>query len=116
LTIFGDGKQTRDYVSVSDVARANLLAGTTGLPGDADHDARAFNIATSVERSVLDLAEAVGRVLGRRPELRFEPARPGEIQRSALEVRKAERLLGWRPLMAFDDNLARLMDWFRLEG
>jgi UDP-glucose 4-epimerase len=116
LTIFGDGKQTRDYVSVADVARANLLAGTVPVPGDADHDARAFNIATSVERSVLDLAEAVGRVVGRRPELRFEPARPGEIQRSALEVRKAERVLGWRPLMAFDDNLAQLMDWFRSEG
>jgi UDP-glucose 4-epimerase len=116
LMIFGDGKQTRDYVSVADVARANLLAGTVPVPGDADHDARAFNIATSVQRSVLDLAEAVGRVVGRRPELRFEPARPGEIQRSALEVRKAERVLGWRPLMAFDDNLAQLMDWFRSEG
>jgi len=116
LMIFGDGKQTRDYVSVADVARANLLAGTVPVPGDVDHDARAFNIATSVQRSVLDLAEAVGRVVGRRPELRFEPARPGEIQRSALEVRKAERVLGWRPLMAFDDNLAQLMDWFRSEG
>lgn len=116
LTIFGDGKQTRDYVSVADVARANLLAGTVPVPGDADHDARAFNIATSVQRSVLDLADAVGRVVGRRPELRFEPARPGEIQRSALEIRKAERVLGWRPLMAFDDNLAQLMDWFRSEG
>jgi UDP-glucose 4-epimerase len=116
LMIFGDGKQTRDYVSVADVARANLLAGTVPVPGDADHDARAFNIATSVQRSVLDLAEAVGRVVGRRPELRFEPARPGEIQRSALEVRKAERVLGWRPLLAFDDNLAQLMDWFRSEG
>lgn len=116
LLIFGDGEQTRDYVSVADVARANLLAGTVPVPGDADHDARAFNIATSVQRSVLDLAEAVGRVVGRRPELRFEPARPGEIQRSALEVRKAERVLGWRPLMAFDDNLAQLMDWFRSEG
>jgi UDP-glucose 4-epimerase len=116
LTIFGDGRQTRDYVSVADVARANLLAGTVPVPGDGDHDARAFNIATSVQRSVLDLAEAVGRVVGRRPELRFEPARAGEIQRSALEVRKAERVLGWRPLMAFDDNLAQLMDWFRSEG
>lgn len=116
LLIFGDGKQTRDYVSVADVARANLLAGTVPVPGAADHDARAFNIATAVQRSVLDLAEAVGRVVGRRPELRFEPARPGEIQRSALEVRKAERVLGWRPLVAFDDNLAQLMDWFRSEG
>ncbi len=116
LTIFGDGTQTRDYVSVADVARANLLAGTVPVPGDADHDARAFNIATSVQRSVLDLADAVGRVVGRRPELRFEPARPGEIQRSALEVRKAERVLGWHPLTAFDDNLAQLMDWFRSEG
>ena len=65
LSIFGDGKQTRDYVSVKDVARANVLASSAALPADADHDARAFNIATGIERTVLELAEAAGRVTGR---------------------------------------------------
>lgn len=116
LTVFGDGKQTRDYVSVRDVARANLLAGTAPLPSGADHDTRAFNIGTGVERSVLELAEAAGRVTGRRPELQMAPPRAGEILRSALDPRKAGAVLGWRPEVAFDDGLAMLMEWFRTEG
>lgn len=116
LSIFGDGEQTRDYVSVKDVARANVLASSAALPADADHDARAFNIATGVERTVLELAEAAGRVTGRKPELRMEAARPGEILRSALDVTKAAGVLGWRPEVSFDAGLAMLMDWFRTEG
>lgn len=116
LSVFGDGRQTRDYVSVKDVARANVMASTVAMPVGEDHDTRAFNIATGIERSVLELAEAVGRVVGRRPELKMEAARPGEILRSALDVRKADRVLGWRPEVAFEDGLAMLMDWFKTEA
>lgn len=116
LSVFGDGKQTRDYVSVKDVARANVLASTATLASGDDHDTRAFNIATGVERSVLELAEAVGRVVGRKPELQMEAARPGEILRSALDIRKAAAALGWRPEVVFDDGLAMLMEWFKTEG
>jgi UDP-glucose 4-epimerase len=116
LLVFGDGRQTRDYVSVKDVARANVMASTVAMPAGDDHDTRAFNIATGIERSVLELAEAVGRVVGRRPELKMEVPRPGEILRSALDVRKAGQVLGWRPEVAFDDGLAMLMDWFKTEA
>lgn len=116
LSVFGDGKQTRDYVSVRDVARANVLASSVPLAGGVDHDTRAFNIATGIERTVLELAEAAGRVTGRTPELRMEAARPGEILRSALDVTKAADVLGWRPEIAFDDGLAMLMEWFKTEG
>ena len=61
------------------------------------HEARAFNIATSKETSVLELAETVGRVMGVPPVLEFAPTRPGELLRSALDVRKAGALLGWKP-------------------
>jgi UDP-glucose 4-epimerase len=116
LAVFGDGTQTRDYVSVRDVARANVLASSAALAIGEDHDTRAFNIATGIERSVLELAEAVGRVVGRQPELRMEAARPGEILRSALDPQKAAGELDWRPAISFDDGLASLMDWFRTEG
>lgn len=116
LSVFGDGKQTRDYVSVRDVARANVLASSVPLADGVDHDTRAFNIATGIERTVLELAEAAGRVTGRTPELRMEAARPGEILRSALDVTKAADVLGWRPEIAFDDGLAMLMEWFKTEG
>jgi UDP-glucose 4-epimerase len=98
------------------VARANVLASDAPLRTGDDHDARAINIATGTERSVLELAEAAGRVTGRKPELRMEAARPGEILRSALNVKKAADELGWRPEVSFDDGLAMLMNWFRTEG
>jgi len=116
LTVFGDGRQTRDYVFVQDVARANVLASTVPLPASADLDAPAFNIATGMERSVLELAQTVGAVLGRTPELQFAPPRPGELVRSALDTRKAETVLGWRPEAKFEDGLRELVAWFRKEG
>ncbi len=116
LTIFGDGKQTRDYVFVRDVARANLLAGTCAPPAADVHEARAFNIATSKETSVLELADTVGRVMGVQPVLEFAPTRPGELLRSALNVRKAEALLGWTPEYSFENGLPQLIDWFKKEN
>lgn len=115
LTIYGNGRQTRDYVFVRDVARANVLASTAALAAPADHDAIGFNVATSTERSVVELAETVGRVLGRTPDLRFEDARAGELQRSSLDTSKARGVLGWKPEHSFESGLAELISWFERE-
>ncbi len=116
LTVFGDGRQTRDYVFVKDVARANVLATTVTLPATGEFDAPAFNIATSIQRNVLDLAQSVGQVMGMRPELEFAPPRPGELFRSALDASKAKAILGWAPEWKFDDGLRQLVEWFRKEA
>jgi UDP-glucose 4-epimerase len=116
LLIFGDGRQTRDYVFVKDVARANLLASTVSVPPGTDLDAAAFNVATSVEKSVLELADAVGQVMGQKPTIEFAPARAGELSRSALDIRKAKAGLGWSPSYAFQDGLRELVEWFRKEA
>jgi UDP-glucose 4-epimerase len=116
LVVFGDGKQTRDYVFVKDVARANVLASTVPSSGATDFDGPAFNIATSIQRSVLDLAQSVGKVMRQQPALEFAPARPGELFRSALDVSKAKRVLGWKPEYAFEDGLCELVDWFKSEA
>jgi UDP-glucose 4-epimerase len=116
LTVFGDGRQTRDYVFVRDVARANVLATTAKLPATGEFDAPAFNIATSIQRNVLELAEAVGQVMGQKPELEFAPPRPGELFRSALDVSKAKAVLKWVPEWKFDDGLRLLVEWFQKEG
>jgi UDP-glucose 4-epimerase len=116
LTVFGDGRQTRDYVFVRDVARANVLATTVRLPAAGEFDAPAFNIATSIERNVLELAASVGQVMGRKPELEFAPPRPGELFRSALDVGKAKAVLGWTPEWKFEDGLGLLVDWFQKEA
>jgi UDP-glucose 4-epimerase len=116
LTVFGDGRQTRDYVFVKDVARANVLASTVPSPANGDFDGPAFNIATSVQRSVLDLASSVGEVMSQKPRLEFAPPRPGELFRSALDIGKAKRVLGWAPDHAFEDGLLQLVDWFKKEA
>ncbi len=113
LTIFGDGTQTRDYVFVRDVARANLLASTAMLPLNTSHEARAFNSATGKETSVLQLAEIVGRVMGVKPVIEHAPARAGELFRSSLKIGKAKSVLGWSPQHSFEDGLPMLVDWFR---
>jgi UDP-glucose 4-epimerase len=116
LTVFGDGRQTRDYVFVRDVARANVLATSVTLPATGEFDAPAFNIATSVQRNVLELADAVGQVMGQKPELEFAPPRPGELFRSALDISKAKAVLKWAPEWKFDDGLRLLVEWFEKEG
>lgn len=116
LTIFGDGRQTRDYVFVKDVARANVLAATVPISVNGEFDGPAFNIATSVQRSVLDLAASVGQVLARKPEIEFDQPRPGELLRSALDVSKARKVLTWTPQYVFEDGLRELVDWFKKEA
>jgi len=116
LTVFGDGRQTRDYVFVKDVARANVLASTLPTPDGAELDGPAFNIATSRQRSVLDLATSVGEVMGQKPRLEFASPRAGELFRSALDVSKAKKVLGWTPEYVFEDGLRELVDWFKAEA
>lgn len=116
LTVFGNGRQTRDYVFVKDVARANVLASTLPIPGNTDFDAPAFNIATSIQRNVLELAASVGEVMRREPKIEFAEARAGELFRSALDVSKARKVLGWSPQFRFEDGLQELVDWFSKEA
>lgn len=99
LTIFGDGRQTRDYVYAEDVARATLLA--------AGGEGGVFNVGTGLETSVLELAELCGRAAGVEPQLVHAPERAGELQRSFLDPGRAERALGFGAEVALDDGLRR---------
>ena len=116
LTVFGDGKQTRDYVFVKDVARANVLASRATVAPGGDIDASAFNIATGVQTSVLELAATVAKVMGMKPDIEFAPPRAGELFRSSLDITKAKRVLGWSPTVGFDTGLPQLVDWFKKEA
>ena len=113
LTVFGDGQQTRDYVYVEDVARANLAAATAVLPPVGGVDARAFNIGTARETSVLALATVLAGVAGESPaSVEHAPARPGELQRSAVGIDKAARWLHWTPSVALEEGLSNTYEWF----
>jgi UDP-glucose 4-epimerase len=106
-TIYGDGRQTRDYVFVGDVVRAVLAA--------AGRDGGVFNVGTGTETSVLELYEAIQRASGIAREATFAEPRLGELQRSVLDVSLAARELGWRPERALDDGLAATWAWVAQE-
>jgi UDP-glucose 4-epimerase len=109
-TIFGDGRQTRDYVFVADVVAGNLAA--------ASHPEAhgVYNIGTGRERSVLEVLAALRRAAGLddddfQPE--FAPARLGELQRSALDVSRARVELGFTAQADLDDGMRRTLEWAR---
>jgi UDP-glucose 4-epimerase len=105
-TIFGDGKQTRDYVYVDDVVDANLRAGESAASGP-------INIGLGKEKSVLDIVE----VLREHAENGFEPEhaaeRPGEVQRIAIDPSRAREALGWEATVELDEGLRRTLDSLR---
>ena len=101
--IFGDGTQTRDYVYVGDVVAATL--------GAARHAGGVLNVGTGVETSVVELYERIQRVAGVEREPEFAEARPGELQRSVLDVTLAKRELAWEPQHSLDEGLAETWAW-----
>lgn len=109
--IFGDGKQTMDFIHVRDVARSNIL----GAKAKASDEV--FNVASGTETSLLQLAEALASVMGHRgmtPE--FGPERSvNPVPRRLASTGKAERLLGFRPTVSLEKGLADLVKWWRAE-
>ncbi|HEY7234717.1 MAG TPA: GDP-mannose 4,6-dehydratase [Gemmatimonadaceae bacterium] len=112
LSVYGDGLQTRDYVFVGDVAEATALAATHSLPRAERLDARAFNIGTGVETSVMELARVLKRAARSDVAVEQLPKRPGEQQRSVVSIAKAGSLLGWRPKATLEEGLSRTFAWF----
>jgi UDP-glucose 4-epimerase len=105
LTVYGDGKQTRDYIYVDDCVAALLAAADYGKAGT-------WNIGTGSEVNVLDLAELVARLTNCRSQPVFAPARMGEVSRSALTWERAAQELGWRPTTSLSDGLQAVVRWF----
>jgi len=106
VTVNGDGKQTRDYVFVGDVARMSLLA----LERDATGP---VNIGTAIETDVNQLAQVMREVSGTRSEIVHGPAKSGEQRRSVVDIRRAAQVFGWKPEVSLRDGLARTIEFFR---
>ena len=104
--IYGDGTQTRDYVYVGDVVRANLAA--------LDYEGSGvFNVGTGRETSVNALFRRMRAAVGADVPERHGPAKAGEQQRSVLGVEGTQEQLGWAPQVPLEKGLARTVDWFR---
>jgi UDP-glucose 4-epimerase len=104
--IFGDGKQTRDFVFVDDVVDAFSRAGDRG-------SGLLCNVGTGIETSVNDLYAAMARNAGVKAPATYMPARSGELQRSSLDPGRAAMHLGWKPWTTIDKGTAAVLDWSR---
>jgi UDP-glucose 4-epimerase len=106
VTIFGDGEQTRDYVYVGDVVRANVAAVAATATGP-------INIGTGIETSVNRLYKILAAVAESDRPPAYAPARPGEQQRSVIAAARAGRELRWQPEVALDEGLRRTYRFFQ---
>ena len=105
--IFGDGLQTMDFVYIDDVARANVRA----LESDVSNEV--FNVASGTETSLRGLAEALVKTMGSNQAPEFGPERAvNPVSRRLADVRKAERMLGFRATVGLEDGLSRLVAWW----
>jgi UDP-glucose 4-epimerase len=104
--INGDGKQTRDYVFVGDVVRANLMA--------LKHQGSdIFNIGTGIETDVNQLFGHIKNLLGATCEEKHIPAKAGEQMRSVITAAKAKAILGWEPTVPIEEGLRRTVEFFK---
>ena len=106
LTIYGDGTQTRDFIFVRDVARANLQA-------SASPESGIFNVGSGYPMRILDLAAEVCRVLEKPEQWEFAPRRSGDLLSSTAAIDKIQQQLGWQPEYSFEAGLAQTLEWWR---
>ena len=106
--IYGDGEQSRDFVFVGDVARANLLAATT-----PDVSGGTFNIGRGERTSLLELLTKLSDILGKQIDPIHEPARVGDIRDSLADINQARSALGFEPQVSIYDGLAQSVDYYR---
>ncbi len=107
LTIYGDGKQTRDFIFVKDVVRANVTA------AESDLNKGVFNVATGKSISIYELAKKIIQITDSKSKVIFAEERPGDIKFSEADISKTTEKLGFVPEFNFEDALRETIDFFR---
>jgi len=106
--VFGDGRQSRDFVFVRNVVQANLLAGD--VPGVSG---KTFNVADGRRIDLLRLIELLNQLLGTKVQPRHEAARVGDIRESLADITQARKCLGYEPEVDFEEGLRRSIEYYR---
>ncbi|HEX6314735.1 MAG TPA: GDP-mannose 4,6-dehydratase, partial [Gemmatimonadaceae bacterium] len=108
VTVFGDGRQTRDFTYVDNVVDANMLAAT----GDSRVSTHVVNVGAGNRVSLLDLIAMAEKETGRRINVRHVAERPGDVRDSQAGLDRARDLLGYEPQVSVQEGLARLWAWY----
>ena len=107
-TIFGDGRQSRDFTYIDNVVRGNLAAAEA-----SDAVGRVFNVACGRQFSLLDLVASINNVLGTNIEPKFAEPRPGDVFESLADITAARQVLGYEPVVDFEEGLRRSIAYYR---
>jgi UDP-glucose 4-epimerase len=105
IAVFGDGEQTRDFTFVKDAVAATIAAATKGVPG------RVYNIGGGSRVSVNEVLDLIGRIAGRRPGVRVDPAQKGDMRHTYADTSLARADLGFAPAVALEEGLAAEYRW-----
>lgn len=108
VTVYGDGLQRRDFTYVDDIARGTL-AGLRPVGYEV------INLGSDAPVVLLDFIHLVERLVGQPAQLVFKPAHAADVPATWADIGKAERYLGWRPEIRFEEGLARLVAWYQAE-
>jgi len=111
-TVYGDGEQSRDFTYIDNVVRANLLAAKA--PKEAC--GKVFNTACGHTVTVNQVIAAINRILGKNVPSNFVPPRPGDVLHSNADISLARKLLGFEPIVSFDEGLRRTVEYFKTHG
>jgi nucleoside-diphosphate-sugar epimerase len=106
LEIHGDGLQSRDFTYVSNVVEANLLAAKA-----ANASGEVINVACGETHTVMDIADSISRIIGKKLEYQHTPPRKGDVRKTHADISKAKRLLGYENRVGFDNGLKMTVDY-----
>jgi UDP-glucuronate 4-epimerase len=105
VVIFGDGKQSRDFTYVDDIARGTVAAlKPTGYG--------VFNLGSDRPAVLIDVVKIIERLLGKRAVLQFKESHPADVRETWANISRARQLLDWEPVVYLEDGIARLVEWY----
>ncbi len=106
--VFGDGEQTRDFTYIDNVIHANLLAANAEKTSG-----EAINIACGERISINKIIARINAFLGTDVQPTYEPTRAGDVKHSLADISLAKQVIGYEPIVSFDEGLKRAIDWYR---
>jgi nucleoside-diphosphate-sugar epimerase len=107
-TIYGDGEQSRDFTYIDNVVEANLLAARAKKT-----NGQVINIACGLAVTVNQIIEMINKSLGKNIKPKYVPERPGDVKHSLADITAATKLIGFKPVVSFEDGLRKAIDWYR---
>src|SRR5246127_1797334 len=109
-TIFGDGAQSRDFTYIQNAVDANLLA----IKAPASHAAgQVFNVATGKRADLNQAFQLLKKIIGYKGDVKYGPERSGDVKHSLADLTRADKQLGYKPTIDFEEGLRRTVDWYR---